>query len=226
MREVVSRPFVTGIRVRTVAIILVVGALAGAATTASSARAADPDRLPAYTSVQKLVRDYFASQPGYERRDIISQRDAVAILADLDKLGWKVADRREILDRVPADNELLVRELRTSAGRKFMRQMDRYPDAYDRLDRLTHMPQGTSTLKRLVAGPDGYKLIEYLTTASGGREMGKMLSNTPRGRGFNRSTDRIYTQRLLMQALKARYKEAGGEIPADVEQHEQAEAVW
>jgi hypothetical protein len=144
----------------------------------------------------------------------------------LEKLGWKVADRREMLDRVPADNELLVRELRTSAGRKFMRQMDRYPDAYDRLDRLTHMPQGTSTLKRLVAGPDGYKLIEYLTTASGGREMGKMLSDTPRGRGFNRSTDRIYTQQLLMESLKRSYKEAGGKIPADVERHEQAETAW
>jgi len=192
----------------------------------SEAVAADTAKLPPYTSVQQAVRQYFAAQPDYQRRDIISQRDAVAVLADLEKLGWRVADRREILDRVPADGELLVRELRTPAGRKFMRQMDRYPDAYDRLDRLTHMPQGTSTLKRLVAGPDGYKLIEYLTTASGGREMGKMLSDTPRGRGFNRSTDRIYTQRLLMDELNRRYKEAGGVVPADVERREQAEAVW
>jgi len=198
----------------------------GAATTASRALAADSPKLPPYTSVRKAVREYFAAQPGYQRRDIISQRNATAVFADLEKLGWKVADRREIFDRVPADDELLVRELRTSAGRKFMRQMDRYPDAYDRLDRLSKMPQGTSTLKRLVAGPDGYKLIEYLTTASGGKEMGKMLSNTPRGRGFNRSTDRIYTQRLLLAALKASYKEAGGVIPADVEQREQAEAAW
>ena len=214
------------IRVSTVAVLLHFSLVFSAAISASDAVAADPAKLPPYSSVQKSVRDYFASQPGYRRRDIISQRDAVPVFAELEKLGWKVADRRQMLDRVPADNELLVRELRTSAGRKFMRQMDRYPDAYDRLDRLTHMPQGTSTLKRLVAGPDGYKLIEYLTTASGGREMGKMLSDTPRGRGFNRSTDRIYTQQLLMESLKRSYKEAGGKIPADVERHEQGEAAW
>ncbi len=171
---------------RTLTRMGVVVAVVLSAAKAGSTQPTTAAKLPPFANVQKAVRQYFASQPDYSRRDIISQRNANAVFAELKKLGWTVAEQQDILARVPADDELLVRELRTSAGRKFMRQMDRYPDAYDRLDRLTEMPQGTSTLKRLIAGPDGYKLIEYLTTASGGREMGKMLSDTPKGRGFNK----------------------------------------
>ena len=53
-----------------------------------------------------------------------------------------------------------------------------------------------------VTDPDGYKLFEYMTTSKGGKALGEQLSNSRRGRNFNKPTGRIYTAKGLIERLK------------------------
>jgi len=87
-----------------------------------------------------------------------------------------------------------------------MRQISKYPGAYDRMDHLSQLPRGQRMLGDLVKGPDGYKMIEYMATAKGGQQLGKMLSETPKGHHFNRPTGRIYTAEQLLAQLKSRFE--------------------
>ncbi len=111
-------------------------------------------------------------------------------------------DYKQILERVPAKDEFLAEQLRTPGGRKFMRQISRYDDAYDRLDRLSRLPHGQQTVIDLIRGPDGYKMLEYMTTTPGGEALGEQLSNAPKGKNFNRTTGRIYTAETLLKRLE------------------------
>jgi hypothetical protein len=83
-----------------------------------------------------------------------------------------------------------------------MRRIAKYPEAFDRLDRLSRLPHGKQTIRDLIKGPGGDKMIQYLTTTPGGKETGKMLSEAPKGAKFNASTGRIYTVDLLLQHVK------------------------
>jgi len=184
------------------------GSLVVFATLPALAHAADKRKLPSLDRVEETVERFFEGQRGYGPGEIISQSQVRDLFVELRRIGWIVPRQDEILGLVPEDSELLVRELRTPDGRKFARQISRYPGAYDRLDRLVHMPTGKSILQRLVKGPDGYKLLQYMTTAPGGSELGRMLSGTPTGRDFNKPTGRIYTAASLLEALRTKYEES------------------
>ena len=158
--------------------------------------------LPEFAKVKSLVLRHFASIPDYEPGDIIARSQAEPIFGQLHRLGWDVADRKSLVNRVPPDNDFLFQQLHTPAGRKFMAQTKQFPNAYDRLDRLARLPHGRQTLHDLIRGPDGYKMIEYMTSTRGGLNLGKMLSKAPKGKGFNKPTRRIYTAKMLLEALK------------------------
>jgi len=174
-------------------------------TTVFSAGSEDEPPSP-----EKVVLQHFAKLRGYRPGDIISAGDVKPVLKMLENTGFGAADRKEILADVPGDGDLLVKSLRTKAGRRFMREVAKYPGAYDRLDRLVRMPQGKATLQALIGGPDGYKMVEYLTTTRGGANLGKQLSNTPKGGKFNSPTGRIYTVEMLLARLKTSHAAATG----------------
>lgn len=176
--------------------------------------AAEKRKMPSFDQVTMTVEEFFGRESNFKPGDIISRSQVQRLLDDLQRGGWKVPHGEELLDRIPDDSELLVRELRTRDGRKFARQIARYPQAYDRLDRLVRMPTGKSILHRLVKGPDGYKLLMYMTTAPGGDELGRMLSNSASGRDFNKPTGRIYTSIGLIDALRPLYDESWKEVSA------------
>ena len=87
--------------------------------------------------------------------------DVAPLFKKLDKLGWKVADEKQIIGRVLSDNHSLVKQLRPLKGKKFMGQVSKSPAAYDRLDRLSKMPYGKRRVRELIDTPGGHKLIEY-----------------------------------------------------------------
>ncbi len=159
-------------------------------------------QLPNFSLVEREAKSHFTAIKGHQADDIISRDQVEALLDRLADIGWDVEDRDEILHDVPAKGDPLVKKLRTKNGQKFMRQSASFPNAFDRLDHLQKLSDGPQILDRLIDGPDGYKLIEYLTTSSGGSNMGKMLSNAPRGEKFNKPTGRIYTQAHLLTRLK------------------------
>ncbi|HVC93142.1 MAG TPA: hypothetical protein VND64_05595 [Pirellulales bacterium] len=163
---------------------------------------------PDFSAVTEVVERRLHSDRKYHPGDLISRGALEPIFKELAELGWKPADRGAIEKQLLPDSDFLVRELRTDAGRTFMRQVGRYPDGYDRLDRLADLSDGKLIIGRLINGPDGYKMLEYLTTAPGGREMGAMLSQAPNGKGFNRATGRIYTAEQLLERLKSSHADA------------------
>ncbi|OHB70677.1 MAG: hypothetical protein A2V70_06160 [Planctomycetes bacterium RBG_13_63_9] len=183
--------------------MLVGMAVAGAAAHAWGAT--PPKPLPPFAEIQKAVLRHFRLLPDYKSGDLISRSEVQRLFAGLEKIGWVPADHQSILKQVPTDESFLAKELRTQTGREFMRQVAAFPDAYDRLSRL---PYGKETVRDLIDGADGYKMVEYMTTTPGGENMGKQLSNAPKGRNFNKETGRIYTAKALLERLKTSYDSA------------------
>ncbi len=179
--------------------------LAAICLISAVANAADPT-LPSLEQVQKVIEKQFASLNDYKPGDLISRNQVKPIFDALNHLGWNVRDQANILRMIPSEDEFFVRELRTAAGRKFMRQSGKYPLAYDRIDRISHMIMGEQNVRALIRGPDGYKMIQYMTNTPYGRNLGQMLSQDPRGGDFNSSTGRIYTADALMVRLALSYE--------------------
>jgi hypothetical protein len=173
----------------------------------ADAASADPQStgtkpIPSMSEIEQAVLRYFQAKPDYRKGDLITKEDVEPLLGKLQQKGLPLPDAKQILDKTPAKNEFLSQQLSTSAGRKFMRQISGYADAYDRLDRLSRMPHGQQTIRDLIRGPGGYKMIEYMTTAPGGRVLGNQLSNAPQGKNFNATTGRIYTAEKLLPRLE------------------------
>jgi len=168
--------------------------------------AASPAKpLPSWEKVDQVARNYFEALSDRKPDDILSQDQVKPLLAQLERLGWKVPGAAGLLKRVPSEGDFIVKQFRTPAGTQFMRQIARYPDGYDRVDHLSRLPQGEAKVRELIRGPGGYKLIEYMTTAPGGVALGKMLSVDQGGRGFNSATGKLYTPSAVIEALKSSY---------------------
>ncbi len=176
---------------------------AAQAPPADSSHAKRP--LPSWSEVEQIVKHALASRPGYQPGDIIAKSDVKKALVKLEAHGWKVADAEKILKQTPGDEEFIVQQLRAPAGWNFMRHVATYPDGYDRVDRMLHLPRGPTIVADLITNPGGYKLFQYMTTAPGGIEMGRMLESTPGGQDFNDSTHRLYADKRLLERLHKSY---------------------
>ncbi|MBN1908577.1 MAG: hypothetical protein JW818_02465 [Pirellulales bacterium] len=166
---------------------------------------AKKDKLPSFAQVEEVVLRYFDSLPGYQPGGILARSEVEPVFDQLKMLGWRVVDAKAMLARVPADQDFLVQQLRTKKGRKFAAKIAGYPGGYDRIDRLTRIPNGRKLLSDLIRGKGGYELIEYMTSSQGGKNLGKLLGNVPKGADFNKPTGRIYTVKDLLAELKTRY---------------------
>ncbi|HEY2840403.1 MAG TPA: hypothetical protein VGJ26_14700 [Pirellulales bacterium] len=162
-------------------------------------------KLPSFDEVRKTAIAYFDGQSNFTADQIISQSQVRGLFEKLQGIGWVVPEQSRILELVPGDHETLVRDLRTPDGRKFSKQLAPLPNAFDRLDRLIRMPTGRSAVARLIKGPDGVWLLQYMTEDPGGAAMGRMLSHTPTGKGFNKPTGRLYTVSALINELQGVY---------------------
>ncbi len=165
-------------------------------------------RLPDFPLIEQTVVRHFKGLSTYQPDGLISRGDVQPIFKELETIGWKVAERKEILDRVLPDNDYIVKLLRTSRGKWFASKICKYPHGYDRFDRMARMPYGKNACLRLVHHPKGYIMIRYMTEASGGQILGTYLSNCQTGRDFNKPTGRIYTVKALIAELKKSYEKA------------------
>lgn len=172
-----------------------------------TAYAAEPrPKLPEYRQVEQAVRAHFKSLANYEPGDIIT-RSQVEPLFRQDKLmGWLGAERATLLGQLLTDEDFLVTELRSPAGRDFLPQIANYPDGLDRLDRLSRLGQGRKAVHNVITVRDGYKLIETLATTRNGTALGNSLSKSAAGADFNKPTGRIYTVAMLLTRLKQLYE--------------------
>jgi hypothetical protein len=186
-------------RCATAFLLILIG---GMAVGAVGSLAADRLPIPKLTVVQQAVLQYFQAQTDYQSGDWITQESVRPVLKQLQKIGLPLPDAGDILDDTPTKDEFLSEQLATPAGRKFMRRIARFPNAFDRLDRLSGLSNGRRLVRNLIRDPGGDKMIEYMTTVPGGRQLGRMLSNTSQGADFNAATGRVYTVDLLLKRLE------------------------
>ena len=198
---------------RTVNGWMILGMTLGLATAVCANRtwaAGGRQSLPEFSQVQAAVVEHFEALPDYQPGGIITRGEVEPLFKQRGLMGWLGADADAILDEILPDGDPLLRQLRSGAGRKFAGRLTRYPNAYDRLERLRRLPGGKRIVQDLIRGPGGDKLIEYLTTRSGGAEMGRMLSKSPKGTDFNKPTGHIYTVDMLLGRLRTSFNAASG----------------
>jgi len=184
---------------------VVAGALLIASSYDGPSIALGSDDRPSFVQIRDVTFRHFKTK-GIGPLDIITRGETKPLLLLIVRMGWEVPDQKKLLGRIPEDNALLVRLLRSKGGEAFMRQTSGYPGAYDQMDHLSRMPQGRQTLVDLIRGPDGYKMIEYLTTTQGGTALQKQLSNVPGHEQFGKPTGRIYAPQQLVAELERLYR--------------------
>jgi hypothetical protein len=168
------------------------------------------DKTPPQLKLEKVeetVWRYFRSQPKFQVWMLITKEQVEPLLSGLVRMGFNLSDAKAILEKLPAGNEFLVAELYSPAGRKFMERIAKYPEAYDRLDRLSRLPHGRQIVHDLIYRAGGEQMIQYLTTTSE-KELSKMISNGTVGADFNKPTGRIYTVPMLLVQLQEQYRAA------------------
>lgn len=153
-------------------------------------------------ALTRAVESYFASQPGYQKGDLITRAQIEKVLAKLEAAKVNVPEAASIVKLGLADDSFLVRELSTAEGRRFMRKIGQEPGTYSRLDRLSTMPRGQSLIHDLARQKDGDKMLDYLATTKGGQNMGGMMAQARGGVDLNKPTGRIYTADELIVAIK------------------------
>jgi hypothetical protein len=157
---------------------------------------------PDSATIAVAVENYFASLPGNQAGDLISQSQIAAALKQVEDAGYRTPNAGQIVKLGLPDNSFLVREFASPAGRQFIRKAGKYAGGYARLDRLSSMPDGQRTIRQLTHTKDGDKLIEYLATTRGGHNLGRMMAGTRQGVDLNKPTGRIYTAADLIAVLQ------------------------
>lgn len=173
---------------------------------ADTAPAADSPQLPEFAQVERAVRAYFKSLPDYQAGDVITRSQVEPLLGQAKLMGWLGSQRSTVLSRLLQDNDYLVGELRSPAGRDFLPQIANYPNGLDRLDRLSQLEYGKKAVRNVLHVRDGYKLIEVLATTPNGKALGNVLAKSPDSADFNKPTGRIYTVDMLVAHLKQLYQ--------------------
>jgi hypothetical protein len=159
-----------------------------------------------FAKIENLVWQHFEALDGFRPTDLIAREDVEPLIEKLPAAGLTLKKPDDLSKRLVTKSDFLYTELHTNAGLKFMAQIASYPDGYDRVDRLSRLPRGKQTVRDLIRGPGGERMIEYMTTAAGGIELGKQLSQAPKGADFNAPTGRIYTVQDLLDYLETQYK--------------------
>jgi hypothetical protein len=168
-------------------------------------KSAPAGALPSFERVTRTVETHLTANRSYRSGDLLTTGTMEPLFRKLEKINWKVADRRDILKLMLSDSDWMARQFGTSNGRDFMRHVAELPGGYDRVDRYRRMPYGQQQLADLIRGPDGYLMIEYMTTTRGGKNLGGMLSQGVNGENFNQPTGRIYTELDFLKRLKKSY---------------------
>jgi hypothetical protein len=161
--------------------------------------------LPSFDLVTRQVKQILALDPEYQEGDLLTAPKVERILAKLEQIKWKVADRGEIIKLLLSDSDWMAVRLLTPLGKHFMRRIATMPGGYDRVDRLRNMPDGEYQVSDFIESPGGYTMIEYMTTTQEGKNLGELVSEGVNGENFNKPTGRIYTERELLKRLRISY---------------------
>lgn len=179
--------------------------LAACAVSTAPAKAAEKE-LPTLSQVRAMVVRHFEKLPDHEAADLISRGQVEPVFAQLQKAGWRIADRQAILAGVLDDGSYVVRKLRSPAGKKFMRKVSGYPLAYDRLDQISRLPGGELMIDDFLRFPNS-----ELTFSDKGRlDIQRYVRLVPKDKrnhtDLDKPSGRIYTVDMLLKRLEQSYQ--------------------
>jgi hypothetical protein len=164
---------------------------------------ASPPRL---AEAKAIAEQHLRSLENYAPGDLISRGDVEPIFNELLSRGLPVNDiAEELYDEFIPDNSFLLKLLRTEDGRKFMRQVNRFPQAYDRLERLSWVPAGQEILRELVASPDGASLFKAMLEPAGLEATARLLESDPRGKNYSLPTGHVHTAAQFLKRLEKKF---------------------
>lgn len=166
--------------------------------------------FPTWKDVETAAVSHFKSLPNYQAGDIVSHGQVKPLLDQLAKAGWKVSDRDALLAQISADNDLIVAQLRSKSGVKFMRKLGGSAEQYDRLRRLAETKGGDRTVSDIMKLPNGNDVLAALVESKAGKDIARQLSKGPRTRDFNKPTGYLYTQEQVMARLAESYRRDSG----------------
>ncbi|MGE3776168.1 MAG: hypothetical protein AB7F89_03205 [Pirellulaceae bacterium] len=165
--------------------------------------------LPTFDTIASHVQQYFARVRDHRDFDLISRSQVAELLGQLQKLGWQPPDGPQLLERVLADQHVLVRTLRSPAGRTFLAKVASRDLIYDRLDRVSTVSGGARLIQDLVKLPDGER---YAKPRSGGGvpDLLDLLPKHASGKtrkiaDYDKPTGHLYTVEDLLEALRQSY---------------------
>jgi hypothetical protein len=191
---------------------IVFAAMALAVANELGDRALGEEKLPAWNTVERVVADELATIPNYRHGDLLSQSQVAPIFAQLEALGWNVADRVKILESVLPDDDFLVEQLRTTSGIKFMRKIAAYPQAYDEIDQLSRLPSGDLMVRdflrfahsdRTFSNKNGPSPAMFARLVPNEKRQG-----VPTPQDLGEPTGRIYTAAQFVARLQQSYRAA------------------
>src|SRR5690348_15129830 len=174
-----------------------------------------PRALPKFDAVKAVVERQLRTSRRYQAGDVLSRGTVEPIFGQLANLGWKVSDRKAIVEQLLPDDYYLVRALRSPTNSEFMRQVGQVQNGYgyDRLDRLSRMGDGEIIVSRLMQEPGGWNLIDIMSETREGPGMAEAFSMGLGGKDFTKPTGRIYTEQQLLARLKQSYDKASKPKP-------------
>ena len=189
-------------------------AAAGSKPTLSATN--KPKVMPTFEAVKGAVTGQLKKSRYYQPGDVLSRGDVDAIFNKLAGLGWKVEDRKAILDQLLPDDYYLIRALRSPDNGQFSRQVGQVPNGYgyDRLDRISRMADGQVLVSRIMQEPGGWNFIDIMTESKEASGMAQAFSMGPGGKDFTKPTGRIYTEQQLIARLKESYDKASKSKPS------------
>ena len=165
---------------------------------------------PTMAQVEKVVAEELAKKRDYQPGDLISRADAEPIFNRLMEMGMQPFDPETLYNQFLPYNSFLVTEMSTAAGRKFMRKVSKYPDVYDRLERLSWMPAGRELIRELTQRGDGPEVLQTLTTPAGAKAVEQIMAGDVRGANFALPTGHIHTAEQLLERLREAHTPKGG----------------
>lgn len=164
---------------------------------ATSVRAAPPP----FAEVAAAAKDHFATLKDYKRGDLITQRDVDPLLKRLHGMGFDVRAKEEGVQVLLAEQDPLVRLLRTGKGKEFMRALSAYPQALDRMARLAKFAEGRALVTKLVGNHD-LKGVAELCSFEGARRLEAAFFNQLCMRNFDVESGFAYTEEQYLSHLR------------------------
>jgi hypothetical protein len=164
---------------------------------------------PPWKEIEVQLDDLFADLEGWEQHDLVSRRQVKAVLDELQQLFGELPDADALLEDTLDDQDFLVVQLTSPAGRRFMRSVSEEKLIYDRLDRIAREAGGPALIRNLIRLPDGEVFVRSsrAATVPGLLELLPKRGNgkSRRVRDFDKPTGKIYTAEHLKGRLQAIY---------------------